>query len=133
MTNGTTISIIIKWIKPQNEQALEIAETYFIKNAQGNIKVHVPSLLMYEVHNTIARLSKKTPDKLLTFLKNLELEEHTLHDSSIVYAYDLCRTQSVTFYDACYIALAHELDCDFITADTKLVKKVNLPFVKALT
>lgn len=126
-------SIIIKWIKPHNEAGVTESEEYFIKNAQGLIKVHVPTLLLYEVHNTIARLSDKTPQKLGIFMNHLELDEHGLIDVSVKYAYDLCRRYCISFYDASYIALAHELKCDFITADIKLVKKVSLPFVKSLT
>ena len=44
----------------------------------------------------------------------------------------LVRKYHISFYDAAYVALAKSLQCDLITADKKLVKAVNLPFVKLL-
>jgi len=42
----------------------------------------------------------------------------------------LGKRYKITAYDANYIALAKKLHIDFVTADKKLVKKVNLSYVK---
>lgn len=45
----------------------------------------------------------------------------------------LAESYNISIYDATFIALAQEFNCDFITADEKLGNKVkNLKFVKLL-
>lgn len=125
-------SVIIKWIKPQNEKSLDTANEYFVKQLQGQIRVCAPSLIEYELHNTISRLTDKNPPVLLTFIKNLDITLIPLSDSLTSNGYDLVHQYSISFYDAVYIAVAKSLDCSMITADKKLVNKVKLSCVKLL-
>ena len=111
---------------------MDKANEYLIQQAQGLVDIYAPSLLDYELHNTLARLTNKRPPQLLTFIKNLDIRIIPLSDEIITETYHLFDSYSISFYDATYVALAKSLDCDLITADKKLVKAVNLPFVKLL-
>ena len=50
-------------------------------------------------------------------------------------AYDISSRMRIGFYDCLYVALAEREQCEFLTADDKLVKKLQptFPFIIALS
>lgn len=91
--------------------------------------------MVYELANAWATKTKLSLKKIKIFLDDLEeidikIEPVTLE--LISNAIEFSKNYRVSVYDASYAVLAKEKKCDFITADSKFVEKVSLPFVKNL-
>ena len=126
-------SIIIKWFQKEREENLLEAEDLLQKHKLEIISIHVPSLLMYELYNNLVRKNKTLIEPILEFLTTTQLTEKPLNNVSILSSAMLAQKYLISFYDASYISLAKELNCDLITADNKLVERVKLPYVKLLS
>jgi len=126
-------SVIAKWFfkEEQREEAINLRKLH--KN--GEIEINAPKLLLFELGNIF--LNKKV------FAGNFFNESiDTLFSININFAEDKeilgptfnhASRYNLSFYDATYVALAQSLNCDFITADKKLVKSTKtLKFVKLL-
>jgi len=59
-------SVIVKWVKPENEDKVSESNQYLIDHTQGIVQVHSPTIVYYELHNTIACLTRDIrPPKLV--------------------------------------------------------------------
>jgi len=119
-------SVILKWVlgsnkEPDQVKAMELLNAW----AAGSITISAPSLWQYEVGNFLGReLPKEAFDKMALLLglniRNVELSER---------AYRLCfqwmRNNGVTFYDAAYLVVAHEIKAVMVTADERFASKIG--------
>lgn len=125
-------SVAYKWFSPENEELLAEALA-LLKNSSALI---APDLIIYELANSWATKTKLKIPQIKIFLKDLEETEIKIEPVSfelVRKAIDFSKKYSVSVYDASYAVLAQEKDCDFVTADSKFVSKVKLPFVKHLS
>ena len=127
-------SVILKWVLP--EQGADHARDFIVKHIAGDIQIHAPQLLLYEITNVLACKSRLTDADLsadLADLLSLEFELSSFELDDLLSTAELARRHNISVYDAAYVYLAQKLNCDFITADKKLVEKTqSLPFVKLL-
>lgn len=127
-------SVAFKWFSQNEEnsdQALKILSSH--QNKQNIILV--PDLLFYELANAWATKTTLTVKGIKTFLKdlqNINLKIESVNFKMLNQAVILSKKYKISLYDAVYIALAKQKKCILITADQKLVSKVNLSFVKLL-
>ena len=126
-------SVILKWLIPEADS--EKALVFRDRHLSGEEHIGVPSLLFYEVANVI-RYKQDLPDEELIDLYDIfgsmeliatnpsfqEMEE------TMIYA----RQKGISVYDATYVVLARRLGCDLVSADERLVRAANEPFVKLL-
>lgn len=125
-------SVAYKWFSPENEELLSEALA-LLKNSNALI---APDLIIYELANSWATKTKLKIPQIKIFLKDLEETEIKIEPVSfelVRKAIDFSKKYHVSVYDALYAVLALEKGCDFVTADSKFVVKVNLPFVKHLS
>lgn len=125
-------SVAYKWFSPENEELLAEALA-LLKNSSALI---APDLIIYELANSWATKTKLKIPQIKIFLKDLEETEIKIEPVSfelVRKAIDFSKKYHVSVYDASYAVLAQEKDCDFVTADSKFVSKVKLPFVKHLS
>jgi predicted nucleic acid-binding protein len=67
------------------------------------------------------------------YIFDLELSAFTLGQQEYLEAVRLSRLYEVSVYDASYVVLAHSLGALFITADERLVRKMeNMSFIRDL-
>ncbi|MDA1317188.1 MAG: type II toxin-antitoxin system VapC family toxin [bacterium] len=125
-------SIIIKWFQKEREEQLEEAEILWKKQLNQDVSINIPSILFYELYNHLARNPKTDIASVIKLIRQSNLIEIELNEELILTTVALVRIYHISFYDATYVALAKSLHCELITADKKLVKAVNLPFVKLL-
>ncbi len=130
-------SVIVKWYAVPHEPDFARAKTLLLRHTQTQCRLHVPLLALYEVGNVLlqfrGRLSRQEALGRLADLFALELSLHPVTLSSALSALELAQTFTITFYDACFVALAQELNIPFITADVKLARQLeSLPFVDLL-
>ena len=90
----------------------------------------------YEVLNALkyAKLFKK--DELIMVSKSLTLYGFRLYPLTGKLAertVEIAMEKDITIYDASYVALAKEQKAKLYTADEKLIRKVNLDFVKHIS
>ena len=107
----------------------------------GAVSLYAPDLLLIEAASALWRrtivLKELAPSDataiyrdLLTLLLNFQPSERLAAS-----AFSLAIAQRHSAYDSVYCALAVELDCEFVTADRKLVAKLSraLPFIRHLS
>ncbi len=127
-------SVVIKWFSEEEntDLALKFREGFI----EGNVDITVPDLQLYEIANAL-RFNKKLNSKdvanavnsLIDIGINIVVPTKDIIASTIEVAFEF----DITFYDAYFIALAKELDYNFVTADENLFNKIKkLKFTKLL-
>lgn len=127
-------SIVIKWFV--DEENSNLAEELLEKYETENLIITAPDLLLYEFVNVLHfnnSFNSKEKISCIQNLYNLDIYFITPYQKLMENSRLLAETYSISVYDATFIALAHEFNCDFITADEKLCNKVKeLKFVRLL-
>lgn len=116
-------SVIVKWYSSDREPAFERARTLLQEHTHARCQLHVPMLAFYETGNALrygTRLSAAEPLRHLADLFSLGLAVHPLTATAAALAHELACVFDVSFYDACFAALAQELHVPLVTADEKL-------------
>lgn len=128
-------SVIIKWFleEKQRKAALLFRGEY----QRGTREIYVPSLLLFEVANTFVHKSSiplKDCQVYLEELIDLDLKVLVFSAQNWQEVAQVARDCRVSVYDAVYVVLAKNLDCEFITADKKLFQKTKtFSFIKLLS
>ena len=113
-------SVILKWtLPPENEQWILQALALRDAMVESKVRLLVPPLWLFEVGNTLQRKFPDSAAKRLNYLCRYGLTESTMTPSVQARAFELCTAHGVSFYDACYHALAIARDGVFLTADEK--------------
>ncbi len=126
-------SIVIKWFL--EEEHSDLALIIHEKAVQKEITLHTTDLLYFEFTNALAtkRLEETVKQQMIGDLYITPLTIHPFTDSLAISSLTLAQPLGISVYDASYIALAQELNCEFLTVDERLVKAtLNLSFVKLL-
>ena len=121
-------SVVIKWFIEEKDSAKALLLKD--KHIQGKTILIAPDLLVYEVSNVLVFSKVFRPAEITKCLQDLyELEIDLISPSIdiILSATELAISKQVSVYDACYLALAKELDIKLITADEKLYTSVHEP------
>jgi len=129
-------SVVLKWYlheqEPEREQALALLRAYLV----GQVRLQVPDLLLYEVANVLRYKpgwDATRVNQAIESLFALGLEVAPVSLTLIQRAVALACGHDVAVYDAAFVALAEENDADFITADERLVRRMqSLPNVRSL-
>lgn len=127
-------SVVIKWFSDEedSDKALAIREAY----AEGTANITCPDLIIYEISNAL-RYNKSLKEKdvkdsvnsLISMGITIVVPTKQIIELSISIAYQ----HGITVYDASFIALAQELNFNYVTADDKLYGKIKqLSFVTLL-
>jgi predicted nucleic acid-binding protein len=124
-------SVVVKWFIDEihSENARKIRDEY----VNGTVDLTAPELMPFEVLNALRYSGLFKKDELLMVAKSLELygfELHSLSGNMAENTVKIAVEKDVTIYDAAYVALAMELNTNLYTADEKLIKRVELEFVK---
>lgn len=122
-------SVVFKWSRqPRDEDHVPQAVSILERHLHGDLEIHVPDLLFYELGN-ILRLKESFVSKdALTILREtfaLALQIHPIDPLLSEEAFQFARGHDITFYDASFVALSHLLQASFVTADRKLFQKVK--------
>lgn len=127
-------SIIFKWFI-EKETDFDAAFKLFENHVSKKEKIVVPSILLYEIANALVTKSQIAIKEVSVYLQRLEESEIEIVEftfEQIKRTALFAKKYKVSVYDAAYAVLAKEKGCPLVTADTKFIKQVNLPFVKDL-
>ncbi|MBI2326976.1 type II toxin-antitoxin system VapC family toxin [Candidatus Curtissbacteria bacterium] len=122
-------SVIAKWFF--KEEQTDTALTLLEKHKLAKIKINAPILLLFEFGNSVVKKFREDIDTQTEFDQDLEdllatgINFYNPDEESLKQTYALTSKYEITFYDATYIALTQNLQCDFITADKKLYQKTK--------
>ncbi|MHB1286351.1 MAG: type II toxin-antitoxin system VapC family toxin [Leptospirales bacterium] len=119
-------SILLKWVlpgelEPHRDKALSVRESFL----QGRIDLLVPSLWIYEVGNILGRHCPEDAFLRLEALLGFAIPQADIGAGYLEHAMQMTIAHQVSFYDACYHALAISSDGVFVTADEKYARKVG--------
>ena len=127
-------SVIVKWYVDEiySKNARKLRDEFI----NGSVEIMSTELMPYEVLNALkyAKLFKK--DELIMVSKSLTLYGFRLYPLTGKLAertVEIAMEKDITIYDASYVALAKEQKAKLYTADEKLIRKVNLDFVKHIS
>jgi len=125
-------SVSLKWIlndEIDSNIALDLQKKYFT----GDINLIAPTLWTYETVNGLKTAHLKKPTLKISDLET-KLDQLTNFGPNLFDISDLlnmCLKNALHFnisaYDSAYLTLAHAHEFTLITADTKLVEKINNP------
>lgn len=124
-------SVVVKWLNHQNEPYFNQAQKLLQDLEAGKISIHLPELVKYEVGNALL-YKQLPPPQLKASLTPLyllpitwEAETQTLANITVAIA-----TQAkITYYDACFLALAKHLHTKLVTANPKHQKQTTIKVV----
>lgn len=128
-------SVVYKWFSIEKEEDLSQALNLLERHLSRREVIAAPDIILYELGNAWSTKTKLPKDKIKMFLAdldNIDLAIKAVTTALITQAVGFSKKYGISVYDASYIVLAKERRCDFITADARLVVRVNLPFVKLL-
>jgi predicted nucleic acid-binding protein len=131
-------SVVFKWYRqPGDEDYVSQAIAILENHLNGDLEIHVPNLLIYELGNILRFKEDLASKDAMTILKKTFMLDIKIYLIDLPFAentFHLAKKYGITFYDASFLALSHLLDCPFITADRKLyTKSKSFPKTKFLT
>lgn len=124
-------SVIIKWFT--NEQGSDRAHAYLKEYRDKKFSILVPTLLYYELGNILLtkKATKHQVSKIMEYLQALHLIDLNIGHDAFRKVFENAYELKITYYDASYITLMQQKDCEFVTADKKLYEKVRRKLSKA--
>ena len=118
-------SIVLKWFihEDNSDKALVYLENY----SRGEFAIIIPTLLFYELGNALLynKALPKDIQEIMVRLQALYLETVNIGYDGSQKVFQNAKEYNISFYDASYITLMQQKDCEFITADKKLYEKVG--------
>jgi len=126
-------SVVLRGFFPDEEGHAE-AQALIRAYAQGEIELHAPTLLPYEVTNAVLQAIRRDrigPEKGREILNAFEGLSIPMVEVSWQQTLELARTHDRSAYDGAYLALAEETGSKLVTGDRRLYNAVKdrLPWV----
>ena len=131
-------SVAVKWVLPENltDKALLVRDDY----RNQLVELIAPDVYIVEIAHALTRAERQgrivvsdAVKHLTDLLSTLPALHPTL--SLLLRATQISSQLRIGVYDCLYVALAEREQCEFITADDKLIKNVqaHFPFVVPLS
>jgi len=118
-------SVVLKWFVAENES--DKAEMLRTEYYLGNRDIIVPDLILYEIANALTYHPEFSPPEInesIQTLFDMGIDIIAPTQMLIAKAAEIASENNVTCYDAVYLALAEELQINFITVDAKFYNKL---------
>lgn len=127
-------SVIYKWYveEEHSDKALSILNTFI----DGTTRITIPDLVFYELSNAMRFNPENTEKDVRDVIKNLadlNLDIVVITEGLINNAIKMAYKYNLTVYDSVFVALAKDLEFEFVTADEKLFRRIrDMKFVNFL-
>ena len=119
-------SVILKWVLG-DEQEADQSSAMKLLNAwgEGRCELAAPSLWIYETGNILGRLLNEDAQEKMELLMGLGIQNAECTPAMSTMIFSWMREKKVTFYDAAYLAAAHNLNAVLVTADQSFARKMG--------
>ena len=123
-------SVALKWVltESDSERAISLVDEW----RKNNIEVIAPSLLIYEASNTLyqnvrtRKITLETASSGLDIILKVVLLEFLPSTTLSIQAMEIANLFGLSAsYDAHFLALAKQKDCELWTADTRMWRTVT--------
>ncbi|MFB6209172.1 MAG: type II toxin-antitoxin system VapC family toxin [Candidatus Nanohaloarchaea archaeon] len=119
-------SVVVKWFKQEEDsnKALKIRESYF----KGDLEIAIPDLVFYEISNVMKYDDEFDVNQIkdsMESLRDMDFEVVAPYTDLLDKAIELAEQNSITIYDASFLALAELLDARLVTTDQELYRKTE--------
>ncbi|OGP61454.1 MAG: hypothetical protein A2V67_12225 [Deltaproteobacteria bacterium RBG_13_61_14] len=130
-------SVAVKWYLLDEEDS-DLARFFLLSFLNHDIEFHAPELLKYEVAHALTKAQRSQKRRFSQteiqegfhhFLK-LPVKFHSLSDSVLEEVIAFANRFHRNFYDRCYLWLAEQWDCAWLTAEMKFHGPFPLGFPK---
>jgi predicted nucleic acid-binding protein len=130
-------SVAAKWFL-DDEAHVEEATDYLVLMLADDITFHAPVLLQYEFGNILTK-AQRDDGRSLDYAESLNALEtfqeypikyHALDRRALLETLRIANQQGCTFQDSCYLWLAQDLRCRFLTDDREFVRRLPEETVK---
>ena len=124
-------SVIVKWFVDEiySENARKLRDEFI----NGRVEIHSPDLMPYEVINALKYTGLFSRDEIILIARSVALYGFNIIALSRKLAEriaEIAMDRNVTVYDAAYVAVAEELNAELLTADEKLIERIDMDFVR---
>jgi len=128
-------SIAIKWfLRDSLETNIDKAERILLLLLNGDLELHAPRIFTYEVCGAMAKAcahrlaGNKAPRMTMEFavrcvkeLFQLPIQVEGSDEQEAIEALELAVTYGKGHYDMTYLSLARKMNCEWLTADEKVL------------
>lgn len=129
-------SVAAKWLLEKDEPDLELAAKLRRACIAGDVELHAPALLSYEVGHLLLSASRRKPPRLeeeravagIQQLFALPVHIHPPSEEEAVEVMRMAIRFFKSFYDMTYLHLAERLDCKLCTADERAARSSDSRF-----
>ncbi len=128
-------SVTFKWFFEEQESQVTQARKLLELHLNKKESLHAPDLMLYELTNALITKTELPLPKIKSFIQDLDdlkIKFETVTFDLMIKAAHIAKKYTISVYDSTYVALAEKNNCDLVTADTKLQRKLNLTYVKTL-
>jgi predicted nucleic acid-binding protein len=119
-------SVILKWVLgDEKEEDQSSAMKLLYAWGEGRCELAAPSLWIYETGNILALLLNEDAQEKMELLMGLGIQNADCLPTMSNMIFSWMREKKVTFYDAAYLAAAHNLNAVLVTADQSFARKMG--------
>lgn len=120
-------SVTVKWLSKANESFTEEADKILKRLEKGRISLNLPELAKYEVGNALLKKGIILEQTLISLEKfyHIPLNFFPLDLSLACSAMEIAHQEKITYYDACFLALAQKLNATLVTDNPKHQKRLH--------
>lgn len=114
-------SVIVKLLSAKGEQYIEQANKILLDTKKGKISLLAPELSRYEIGNAILNKKLEMPfaQDALRIAYNLPIKLVKETYELACQTYEMSIKSNITYYDACFIALAKQENAFLVTDNIK--------------
>lgn len=118
-------SIVVKWFNSEQEEDRDKAYALYRELKKESIEGWVPTFFLIEIVNIFLRkkhFSRSEVEQIIEKIKGIGLHFVPFSEEEIGHLTKLSDMYSLSSYDALYILLAKEKNCQLITVDRELLE-----------
>ncbi len=120
-------SVLVKWYAAEEEDT-EIALLLREQHLHDRLEIRLADVSFYEFANALHYSGTYTTKDIIQSIQTvlaLELQVYQFDLLALRAALDLCAAKKIAIYDAYLVALAKRENLVFVTADSKLLRKLG--------
>ena len=114
-------SVSVKWINSQDEKYLDKADQVLTATRDGKVELLAPELSKYEIGNVLWKKRMELPSALssLTCYYSIPINFISWNPELAGKSMEIAIENEITYYDACFLALADKFNAPLLTDNPK--------------